>query len=151
MQKYALEPKMGIIAFHSVLPKKLEWPYDYGFIPQTLGKDGDGLDIVVINENGLFSGCLIAVRVIGAVGEVKDGVEDDRVIAVPLPSQGAPLPTDKFFDIADVPKAEIERIKSFLVEYPAFAGHDVKLTAMSDAKETMSTIGRGIKRFHKKN
>ncbi len=86
-KKYALEPSLGIIAFHSHLPAKLEWPYDYGFIPQTLAPDGDGVDVLIINDKGLFSGCLIGVRVIGSVCERKDGVQNDRVIAVPLPSR----------------------------------------------------------------
>jgi inorganic pyrophosphatase len=38
----------------------LEWPYDYGFIPQpTLAPDKDPVDILVVNRDGLFSGCLI--------------------------------------------------------------------------------------------
>ncbi len=84
-----MKAEYGIIAFHDVLPNSLKWPFDYGFIPQTLADDGDPLDILVINKAGLFSGCLIEVRVLGAIRETKDGVENDRLIAVPLPSPGA--------------------------------------------------------------
>lgn len=148
-QKFALEPELGIIAFHSVLPNKLEWPYDYGFVPQTLGEDGDGLDVLIVNENGLFSGCLVQVRIVGALREKKDEVENDRLIGVPPPSRGAPLPTDAYYDITDLPSRELEHIKSFLVEYPALAGHNVTIRGVSTAAEAMKSIERGIRRFKK--
>lgn len=145
-KKYALEPSMGIIAFHSHLPEKLEWPYDYGFVPQTLAPDGEGMDILIINDRGLFSGCLIPVRVIGSVRERKDGIENDRVIAVPLPSRGAPQPTDDYDDISDVPKDELQHIKTFLAEYPALEGHTVVIVGVAGAKEAI----KGLKDAHKK-
>jgi inorganic pyrophosphatase len=150
-QKYALVPEFGIIAFHSVLPKKLEWPYDYGFIPQTLAPDGDGLDLLIINENGLFSGCLVQARVIGAVRQTKDGVEDDRLIGVLLPSPGALLPTDDYYDITDLPKGELEKIKSFLVDYSASQGHEIQVRAVVGAAEAMDSVKATAKRFAKQN
>lgn len=52
--KFQLMPEYGIIAYHHVLPGKLTWPYDYGFVPQTLAPDGDAVDILVITDDGLF-------------------------------------------------------------------------------------------------
>lgn len=148
-KKYALEPSLGIIAFHNHLPAKFEWPYDYGFIPQTLAPDGDGVDILIINDNGLFSGCLIAARVIGSICERKDGVQDDRVIAVPLPTPGVPQPTDDYHDISDVPKHEIERITKFLAEYPTIEGHKVEIAGFADARSAMKNIRAAMKTFKK--
>src|ERR1700735_866053 len=79
--KYALNNELGIIAYHDILPDDLHWPFDYGFVPHTLASDGDPLDILILNPNGYFSGCLIDVRVVGVVRERKDGVENDRLIA----------------------------------------------------------------------
>ncbi len=58
--KFALEARLGIIAFHAALPDGYRWPYDYGFIPQTLGEDGDPLDAIVMLDCPTFSGCLLA-------------------------------------------------------------------------------------------
>jgi inorganic pyrophosphatase len=149
-KKYALEPSLGIIAFHNHLPAKFEWPYDYGFIPQTLAPDGDGVDILVINDKGLFSGCLIAVRVLGAICERKDGVQDDRVIAVPLPTPGVSQPTDEYRDISDIPKHEIEHITKFLAEYPALEGHKVEIAGFADARGAMNNIKAAMKTFKKR-
>ena len=50
--KYDLVAEYGIIAFSHTLPDKLEWPYDYGFVPQTLAPDGDPIDLLMINKDG---------------------------------------------------------------------------------------------------
>jgi inorganic pyrophosphatase len=148
--KYALMPEYGIIAFHDVLPEGLEWPYDYGFIPQTLAPDKDPVDILVVNRDGLFSGCLIQVRVIGAIRETKDGTENDRLIAVPLPSPAAPLATDAYTEISDLPKEVFERIKGFLVRYSSEQGHAIRISAVVGAGEAMKTITSGRRKFKKK-
>jgi Inorganic pyrophosphatase len=77
--KYALKNEYGIIAFSEVLPAGMHWPYDYGFVPQTLADDGDPLDILVLTDDALFSGCLIEARVVGSVRLSKNGVENDRL------------------------------------------------------------------------
>jgi inorganic pyrophosphatase len=148
--KYALMPEYGIIAFHDVLPEDLEWPYDYGFIPQTLAPDKDPVDILVVNRDGLFSGCLIQARVIGAIRETKDGVENDRLIAVPLPSPGTALATDSYTEISDLPQEVLEGIKSFLGRYSSEQGHAIKISAVVGAREAMKTITSGRRKFKKK-
>jgi inorganic pyrophosphatase len=148
-QKYALVPKYGIIAFAAVLPDKLEWPYDYGFIPQTLAPDGDPLDILLINDNGLFSGCLIEARVIGAVRETKDGTENDRLLAVLPPSKGAPQSTDGYHDIADIPHDTLDAIKRFLIEYSEGQGHRIDIKAVVGADDAMRIVKRRMKDFKK--
>jgi inorganic pyrophosphatase len=112
--KYALKTGYGIIAFSEVLPAGMHWPDDYGFVPQTLADDGDPLDILVLTDDALFSGCLIETRVIGSVRLSKNGVENDRLIAVPLPSEGAPKPTDSYNEIGDLPQALLNEIVDFL-------------------------------------
>ena len=148
--KYALMPEYGIIAFHDVLAEDLEWPYDYGFIPQTLAPDKDPVDVLIVNRDGLFSGCLIQARVIGAIRETKDGTENDRLVAVPLPSPGAPLATDAYREISDLPKDILDRIKTFLVRYSSDQGHAIEISAVVGAREAMRTITRGRRKFKKK-
>jgi inorganic pyrophosphatase len=148
--KYALEPELGIISYHRVLPSDLHWPYDYGFIPHTLAPDGDALDLLVLTDAGLFSGCLIAVRVLGSVREKKDDVENDRVLAAPLASAGAPKPTDAYRDITDIPPAELNRIKNFLLDYSRREGNATEISGSAGVRETMNTIKACAKAFKRK-
>jgi inorganic pyrophosphatase len=65
--KYAFEPKYGIMLLKATLAEGLHWPYDYGFVPQTLADDGDPIDILILNDEPTFSGCLLEVRILGAI------------------------------------------------------------------------------------
>jgi inorganic pyrophosphatase len=57
-------------------------PGDYGFIPCTLGQDGDPLDVLVLVEAPSFPGCLIEVRPIGVLQMVDQGKKDEKILAV---------------------------------------------------------------------
>lgn len=148
-QKYALNNVLGIIAYHDVLPDNLQWPFDYGFVPRTLAKDGDPLDILIINANGFFSGCLLPVRVIGVVRERKDKIENDRLLAVPLPSPGAPKPTDAYSDISDIPQATLDQVLSFLANYSRQQGHDIEQRGIAKAARAMKLVRKTRRAFNR--
>lgn len=148
--KYALNSDYGIIAFKEVLPREMCWPYDYGFVPQTLAPDGDPLDILVLSDGGLFSGCLVQTRVLGAVRELKNGVENDRLIAVPQPSPGAPKQTDAYQDITDVPAPVLDEIVGFLRSYSERQGNTIDVRGVVGATQAMKLIKDTMKAFAKR-
>ena len=148
--KFQLISDYGIIAYHHVLPDKLTWPYDYGFVPQTLAPDGDAVDILVVTDDGLFPGCLVRARLIGAILQTQDGVENDRLIAVPVPSPGAPLRTDSYVDITDLPKPELEQIREFLIRYSTEEGHTIDQRGEVGAAGAIEIVKRCIKQYRKK-
>jgi inorganic pyrophosphatase len=87
------------------------------------------------------------------VGQFSAGVnriENDRLVSVPLPSPGAPLPTDPYTDISDLPKEVLEGIKKFLVRYSSEQGHAIKISAVVGARDAMKTITSGRRKFKKK-
>ena len=147
--KYSLAGDYGIIQLKEVLPDGMHWPYDYGFVPGTLADDGDPLDLLVITQNGLFSGCFLKARVVGAIREHKNGVRNDRLIAVPLPSDGAPQVYDAFKDIDDVPKPLLEEIQDFVKTYSRRQGNKVKLAGVVGAKAAMRSVEKTARAFHK--
>ena len=145
--KYALKPEYGLIALHDVLPNGMHWPYDFGFVPSTLAPDGDPLDILVITETGLFAGCLATVRVVGAIRESKNGTENDRLIAVPPVSDGAPQPCDDYKDIEDLPKALLQELKQFLKGYSQRQGNKVKIKGVIGAADAMAVVAKTSRKY----
>jgi inorganic pyrophosphatase len=145
--KFALEASLGIIAYSEAMPHGYVWPYDYGFIPQTLGGDGDPLDIVVLLEQPTFSGCLHKVRILGAIRLVKNGDENDRFVAAPLRAHGVTAWTDGFDTLADVPSDAREHLEQFLHGYSATQGNAVEITGSVEASDAMKLIQRGHKAF----
>ena len=57
--KYEYCSDAGIMALDRVLHSSVRYPFDYGFIPNTLADDGAPLDAMVIMDEPTFAGCLI--------------------------------------------------------------------------------------------
>src|SRR5580692_11209712 len=59
--KFALDADIGALTLKQTLASGLSWPYDFGFIPSTKGKDDDPLDIIVLMDEPTFPGCVLPV------------------------------------------------------------------------------------------
>ena len=85
--KYAHDPTTGLYKLSGILPAGYSFPYDFGFIPGTLGGDGDPLDVLVLMDEPGFVGLWVECRLIGgyeAYQQERDGKRErnDRLIAV---------------------------------------------------------------------
>ena len=80
--KYEIDKKTGIIKLDRVMHSAQDYPFDYGFVPQTLWDDGDALDVVVLTTYPLTPGTLVEARPIGILHMTDGGEADEKVIAV---------------------------------------------------------------------
>lgn len=97
-----------------LLASSFEYPINYGFIPRTLGPDGDPLDILVITHSPVVPLTLITCRVIGIMGMTDGGIADDKIIAV----AERDVSVDHIQMIQDLPKRLMEELKNFLRSTP---------------------------------
>jgi inorganic pyrophosphatase len=85
--KFDYDEELGLFKLGGVLPAGASFPFDFGFVPSTLGGDGDPLDALVLMDEAAFAGCLVESRLVGVV-EAEQTEEDgettrnDRLIAV---------------------------------------------------------------------
>jgi inorganic pyrophosphatase len=82
--KYEWDEELGAIRFDRFLFSSVVYPTDYGFIPETLGLDGDPLDMMVTVSEPTFPGCVIPVKPIALFKMSDDKGIDDKVLCVPL-------------------------------------------------------------------
>ena len=84
--KLKYEPAKKMYSLSKILPEGMVFPYDFGFVPSTKAEDGDPLDVLVLPDEPLFPGCLVACTLIGVIEltqEESGSVErNDRLIAV---------------------------------------------------------------------
>ena len=81
--KYEFDRNMQSFTLEKVLHTSVHYPYDYGFIPNTIAEDGDPLDGMVIMDQPTFPGCIIASRPIGML-EIIDGKKyDQKILCIP--------------------------------------------------------------------
>ena len=82
--KYEYDHEMDVIKLDRFLFSSMVYPTDYGFIPDTLGQDGDPLDAMVLVSEPTFPGCVIDVKAIALFRMEDDKGIDDKVLCVPL-------------------------------------------------------------------
>ena len=82
--KYEYDEEGGYYALDRVLYHQMFYPFDYGFMPQTKALDGDAVDVCTLVTYPTFPGCVIKVRVIGAIDTADESGPDLKVIAVPV-------------------------------------------------------------------
>ena len=78
--KYEIDKKTGLLKLDRVIYSSFHYPVNYGFIPQTLGQDGDPLDILVMCSESIQPLCLVESYVIGNMQMIDTGLIDDKII-----------------------------------------------------------------------
>lgn len=80
--KYEVDQQTGLIHLDRVLYSPLFYPFDYGYIPQTLYLDGDPLDVLVLITHPTFPGCVVEASAIGVLKMSDDKGPDEKILAV---------------------------------------------------------------------
>jgi inorganic pyrophosphatase len=104
--KYEYDHDLDVIKLDRFLFSSMVYPTDYGFIPETLGLDGDPLDAMVCVSEPTFPGCMIDVKPIALFRMEDDKGIDDKVLCVPL-QDPAWNTLDQLDDLSDALRDEI--------------------------------------------
>jgi len=113
--KYELDKDAGTLVVDRFLYTPMTYPGNYGFVPHTLSKDGDPIDVLVCNTRELVPGCVINVRPIGALMMEDDSGQDEKIIAVP--SAHLTRRYEGIENFADLPDITLQQIKHFFEHY----------------------------------
>jgi inorganic pyrophosphatase len=147
--KYEMDKKTGRIFLDRVNGAHFYYPYDYGYIPDTLCEDGDPLDALVIIDEPLFPGVVVPARPIGVFYMVDDGEGDEKLICVPADD----ISKDHIKNVDDLG----EDFKKALVHYyqhvkdwkKDWTGVDFKSNGWGDAVAAQKVIEQSIARAKK--
>jgi inorganic pyrophosphatase len=110
--KYEMDHLTGRIRLDRMLFTATRYPADYGFVENTLGADGDPLDVLVLLDEPTFPGCLIQCRALGMFRMTDEKGGDDKVLAVP-----AEDPRVLATELSDVPAHLLLEIQHFFEVY----------------------------------
>ena len=126
-----------------ILPAGLTFPFDFGFIIDTRGEDGDPLDIVIISEITGFPGCMIECRLIGSLAAEqteRDGktMRNDRFLGIPVVSQLY----SEIKNLGLLPEAILNQLEAFFKNYNEQAGKEFRVVERLNAKKAYSIMGK---------
>ncbi len=119
--KYEIDKETGIIALDRVMHTAQDYPFDYGFVPQTLFDDGDALDVVLLTTYPLMPGILVKARPVAIMEMTDGGDRDDKIVAVPVDD---PRFSD-IQDLADLNKHFIKEMQHFFETYKKIQNKEV--------------------------
>jgi inorganic pyrophosphatase len=134
--KYEYDHDLDVIKLDRFLFSSMVYPTDYGFIPDTLGQDGDPLDAMVLVSEPTFPGCVIEVKAIALFRMEDDKGIDDKVLCVPL--------TDPAWNtletLEDVPNQLRDEIAHFFSVYKDLEQKKVNVDGWYSREEALEEI-----------
>src|SRR6266446_7559286 len=147
--KFDYDPESNLFMLGGLLPEGMMFPFDFGFIPSTLGEDGDPVDILVLMDAPAHVGCLIEVRIIGIITaeQTEDGKTEanDRLLGVAIHSYDH----EDLKSVKDVNKTLLEQVEEFFVSYNKQRGKKFNVTGTGGPKKAIKFLKAGIKAYKK--
>ena len=144
--KYVYDPKLHVFELSGVLPAGAVFPFDFGFVPSTIGNDGDPLDVLVLMDAPAFAGCVVHCRLIGVIHaeqtEQGETVRNDRLIAVAVKS----LTHKSLEDLSDVSQDLVGQIEHFFVSYNSAKGKTFEPMGRSGRERARELVRIAIER-----
>ncbi|MFN2501303.1 MAG: inorganic diphosphatase [Pyrinomonadaceae bacterium] len=143
--KYSLDEQLGLFQLTGVLAAGHVFPYDFGFIPNTLGGDGDPVDVLVLMDEAAFTGCLVRARLIGVITaeqtERQGQTEgNDRLIAVAAKSPAHA----SIKSLDDLDPVLMDQIEHFFVSYNEAKGKTFKPLGRFGPDKARTIVDRAI-------
>jgi inorganic pyrophosphatase len=126
--KYEYNQAAGLMVLDRVLHSSVRYPFDYGFVPNTLADDGAPLDALVIMEEPTFAGCLIRARPIGILDMVDSGAHDGKLLCVP----DAGFCHRKIHSIRQIAPNTLEEVAEFFRTYKNMEGRVTRISGWLD-------------------
>ncbi len=111
--KYEIDKETGLIKLDRANYSSAPYPFDYGFVPQTLWEDGDALDVILLTTFPLVTGILVNARPVAVMNMIDGGESDYKIIAVPVDDKR----WDDVHDLADINKHNLKEFTHFFETY----------------------------------
>ncbi|HEY2467334.1 MAG TPA: inorganic diphosphatase [Terracidiphilus sp.] len=138
--KFSFDPNQRIFSLKKVLPAGMVFPYDFGFLPQTLAPDGDPIDVLLLMDEPAVPGCAVRARLIGVIeGEQLDGkdkIRNDRLVAV----AEANHMYANVRKLKDLPGKWLQELQDFFVNYHNLEGKKYRLLGCKGADAALRLI-----------
>lgn len=145
--KLDYDPDLGVFELAGVLPEGSVFPYDFGFVPCTLGEDGDPLDVLVFMDQSVSTGCLVSARLIGVIEANQTEREgktnpNHRLLAV---ATRAHTHSD-VNALTDLRPGMVDEIEHFFISYNQTKGKRFQPTARGGQERAIEIVRAGMER-----
>lgn len=141
--KYELDKRTGLLRLDRMLYSSVYYPANYGFIPRTLGDDGDPLDVLVVMNEPVVPLCVMRARPLAMLPMQDEAGGDEKIIAV-SPDDPA---FEEFETLDDLPVHLLRQIERFFLDYKTLEGKTVKTQEYHDRDDAVTVIREAKERY----
>jgi inorganic pyrophosphatase len=142
--KYDWDEEAGLFVLDRPIHSALRYPFDYGFIPGTLGGDGDPVDAVLFLRQPTFPGCLVVARIVGLIKMRDEGGEDDKILCVADRDPRA----RGYEDLQDLPAHWLREIEHFFVHIKDLEKERwAEVEGFHDRQHGIESVREGVRRL----
>jgi inorganic pyrophosphatase len=150
--KYDYDEEHQLFKLGGVLPSGAVFPFDFGFVPSTIGGDGDPLDVLVLMDEPAFAGCLLTARLIGVIEALQteregETTRNDRLIAVAAKSHTHA----HVRSLDDLNENLVNEIEHFFISYNTIKGKQFKPLGRFGTQEAIKLVHEGNASFRRKH
>jgi inorganic pyrophosphatase len=148
--KYEFNKQYNTIFVDRILHSSVVYPTAYGYIPKTLCKDGDPLDVMVLLSTAieLIPGCVVTARPVAVLKMEDEKGEDDKIVAVLVDDPRM----EEIQSLDSIPKHSLREIEEFFDTYKHLErGKTTRIVGWAGQNTALSTIEDAIKLFNQDN
>jgi inorganic pyrophosphatase len=138
--KYEVDKDSGLLKLDRVIYSSFHYPINYGFIPQTLGQDGDPLDILVLCSQPIQPLCLVQATVIGNMQMIDQGTQDDKIIAVATKDPSV----NHIKNTGELPHHFLAELKNYFEQYKVLENKKVEIDNFQNKEAALNVIREAI-------
>ena len=143
--KYEIDKATGMLKLDRVLFSSFHYPTNYGFIPKSLGDDGDPLDILVVSQVQIEPLCIVRAKVIGVMRMIDRGKGDDKIIAVAADD----ISVNHIQNLESLPEHFQLELRHFFEEYTKLENKAVLVDEFQDGATAKTIIAEAIDNYER--
>ena len=142
-KKYELDKETGLIILDRILYTSTHYPANYGFIPRSLGDDGDPLDVLLLCSEPLEPLTLCRAYPIGVISMIDNGRNDEKIIAIPFNDPNYNIYTN----IDQLPKHIFDEMRHFFSVYKTLENKETAVNEVSERSVAIKIISEAIDNY----
>jgi inorganic pyrophosphatase len=149
VHKLSFDDERGVFVLKKALPAGLAFPFDFGFVPQTLAGDGDPIDVLVLLDGATPPGVLVEARLVGAIElEQRDPKKgrtwqrNDRLLAVGALSRTF----GRVRALEQLPRELVDDVERFFVTYSTALGKELRVLGRAGAERANALLDEAAAR-----
>jgi inorganic pyrophosphatase len=141
--KYKYDSSLNCLRLSKTLPQGMAFPFDFGFIPSTRAEDGDPLDIMILTDESVPPGCVLSVRLIGAIeAEQREGGKEwsrnDRLLGVETNAETHA----RLHTLDDLETRILDELEAFFVHYNRLLGREFRAIGRVSPQKAQELVDR---------